>query len=213
MPLASTDRPATREGPGHEAGRKLVLVTGVTDGIVTRRIVLTITTSSESMIAHAADVIDLAAWLATLSDRDYQACSPGHRAGGTFHEGGTLGSINVESVGGHLLIQHYLAATSAPSHLVMHSRNTRVYVLHVFPATIEVIWTLEVEPVNGVSALFRCSVEARIPMPLSIFATLALLPFFLRRHVAGETPLFARDLARKLSGGRADARSFPGATS
>ena len=49
------------------------------------------------------------------------------------------------------------------------------------------------------SALFRCSVEARIPMPLQVFATLALLPRFVRRHVAGETPLFAWDIAQKLS--------------
>jgi len=162
--------------------------------------VLTITTSWESAIARAADGIDLASWLATLSDRDYRACSPGHRAAGTFREGGTLGSINVESVGGHLLIQHYLAAHAAPDRLVMRSRDTRVYVLHIVPATIEVIWTLEVEPQDQESALLRCSVEARILPPLSVFARLALLPFFLRRHVAAETPLFAHDIARKLGG-------------
>lgn len=164
-------------------------------------------TFSEAAIAHPADRIDLPAWLGNLSDRDYQACSPAHRAGGTFREDGKLGSINVESVGGHLLIQHYVAARSAPGHLVMHSRNTRVYLLHLVPATIEVIWTLEVEPRDSGSALFRCTVEARIPMLLSVLARLALLPLFLRRHVRGETPFFARDIARKL-GGPADARSF-----
>ena len=162
---------------------------------------MTLTTSCEAVIGYPVDHIDLAGWLAHLSDRDYQACSPGHRAGGTFREGGTFGSINVESVGGHLLIQHYLAAKSAPRHLVMYSRNTRVYVLHLVPATIEVIWTLEVEPRTVASAVFRCSVEARIPPPLSIFAALALLPMFLRRHVQAETPLFARDIARKLGRG------------
>ncbi len=109
--------------------------------------------------------------------------------------------MNVESVGGHLLIQHYLAVATARQRLVMHSTNSRVYLLHLVPATIEVIWTLEVEP-RDASALFRCTVEARIPLLLSILATLALLPLFLRLHVAGETPLFAADIARKTRSAR-----------
>jgi hypothetical protein len=154
--------------------------------------------SSETLIDHSVERIDLPVWLANLSDRDYQACSPAHRAAGTFREDGTLGSVNVESIGGHLLIQHYLAAASAPNRLVMHSRNTHVYVMHLVPVTIEVIWTLEVEPRGPDSALFRCMVETRMSAPLSILATMALLPLLLRWHVQGETPLFARDIARKL---------------
>ena len=62
--------------------------------------------SSETVIAHPAERIDLMEWLTNLSDREYQECSPGHRAAGVFRENGRLGSINVESVGGHLLVQH-----------------------------------------------------------------------------------------------------------
>ena len=157
--------------------------------------------SSQIAIDHPAERVNLPRWIATLSDREYQACSRGHRAAGTFNEGGTLGSVNVESVGGHLLVQHYLAATSSPNHLVMHSRNTRVYLMHLVPATIEVIWTLDVEHRDSQSAVFRCTVETRIPMLLTALATLAFLPIFLRRHVQGETPLFANDIARKIAGG------------
>ena len=132
-------------------------------------------TSCEATINRPLALIDLPEWLANLSDRDYQACSPAHRAGGTFREHGTLGSVNVESIGGHLLIQHYLAAESSPHHLVMYSRDTRVYVMHLFPATIAVTWTLAVEPASGSSVRLRCSVETRIPMPLSLIARLALL--------------------------------------
>ena len=91
--------------------------------------------SSETVIARPADRIDLVEWLTNLSDRDYQACSPGHRAAGVFRENGRLGSINVESVGGHLLVQHYLDENSRSDHVVMRSRNTRVYVMHLVPAT------------------------------------------------------------------------------
>jgi len=161
-------------------------------------------TSCETSINYPVERIDLAGWLANLSDRDYQACSPGHRAAGTFREDGTLGSVNVESVGGHLLVQHYLAVESAPNRLVMHSRNTRVYVMHLVPATIEVIWTLDAERRDSKSTLFRCTVEARIPMLLSALATVVLLPLFLRWHVQGETPLFAKDIAGKIAAGALD---------
>jgi len=155
--------------------------------------------SNKALIPSPVDRIDLVDWLANLSDREYQECSPSHRAAGAFRENGTLGTVNVESIGGHLLIQHYLATKSTPHHVVMHSTNTRVYVMHVMPATIEVIWTLDVEHNDDKSSLFRCSVETRIPTLLGSVATLALLPMFLRWHVEGETPFFAKDIARKTS--------------
>ena len=95
-------------------------------------------TSSQTLINHPAERINLGRWISTLSDRDYQACSRAHRAAGTFREGGTLGMVNVESVGGNLLVQHYLATKLAADHVVMHSKNSRVYVSHLLPATIEV---------------------------------------------------------------------------
>jgi len=102
--------------------------------------------SSQTVINLPVDRIDLPAWLAKLSDRDYQACSPAHRAAGIFYENGVFGSINVENVGGHLLVHHYLAEDASAQRITMRSRNTRAYVLHIAPATIEVIWKLEVEP-------------------------------------------------------------------
>jgi hypothetical protein len=161
----------------------------------------TMKAASQTEINHPAHRIDLGAWLSTLSDRDYQACSHSHRAAGTFREAGTFGMVNVESVGGHLLVQHYLAVTSTPSHVVMHSKATRVYVMHLAPAIIEVIWTLKVEPRDDQNAVLHCSVETCMPAPLAFIATLALLPLFLRRHVQEETPGFARDIARKVSEG------------
>jgi hypothetical protein len=157
--------------------------------------------SSQTVINLPLDRIDLPAWLATLSDRDYQACSKGHLAAGVYYQDGILGSINVENVGGHLLLQHYLAEDPSADRITMRSRNTRAYVLHTAPATIEVVWRLEVEPRDNASSLFRCTVEANIPTLLNLAATLALLPLFLRWHVQEETPLFASDIARKIAAG------------
>jgi hypothetical protein len=156
----------------------------------------------ETQIDLPAERINLPAWLAILSDRDYQRCSPAHRAAGVFHEDGVFGSVNVESVGGHLLIHHYLSKDASARRIVMHSRDTRVYVMHTAPATIEVIWTLEIEPKDSRSSLFHCTVEVRMPALLALLSTLTLLPLFLRWHVRGETPLFAADLARKVAAGR-----------
>jgi hypothetical protein len=161
-------------------------------------------TSSQTLINHPAERINLGRWISTLSDRDYQACSRAHRAAGTFREDGTLGMVNVESVGGNLLVQHYLAAKLAADHVIMHSKNSRVYVSHLLPATIEVIWTLEAKPRDGQSTLFSCSVETRIPPLLSVLSTVALLPFVLRRHTQEETLSFAADISRKVSKGLLD---------
>ena len=158
--------------------------------------------TSQIEIDCPAQDIDLALWLSTMSDGDYQGCSRAHRAAGTFREGGSFGMVNVESVGGHLLVQHYLAAQATPRHVVMHSKRSRVYVMHLAPAAIEVIWTLTVEPRTDHSCVLHCTVETRIWQPLGFIATLALLPIFLRQHVREETPGFARDIARKVSEGR-----------
>ena len=53
-------------------------------------------TSSETVINHPAERVNLARWISTLSDRDYQACSRAHRAAGTFREGGTLGMVRTK---------------------------------------------------------------------------------------------------------------------
>jgi len=153
--------------------------------------------SSRTVIDHPAHRIDLAQWLSTMTDREYQSCSRSHRAAGTFREGNTFGMVNVEAIGGHLLIQHYLAKEATANRVLMHSTNTRVYILHVVPATIEVIWTLETIPRDSQSCQFSCAVEARMPAPLALVASLGLLPLFLRRHVEEETLKFAADIARK----------------
>lgn len=152
--------------------------------------------ASRTVIDHPANCINLAQWLFTMTDREYQACSRSHRAAGTFQEGGTFGMVNVESIGGHLLVQHYSAKTAEADHVHMHSTNTRAYIKHLLPATIEVIWTLEIEPRDNKSAEFACTVEARMPAPLDFVARMGLLPFFLRRHVKEETIKFAADIAQ-----------------
>ncbi len=164
-------------------------------------------TSSRIVIDHPAARVDLAQWISTMTDGDYQACSRAHRAAGTFRESGALGMVNVESIGGHLLVQHYRATTLKTDQVVMRSTKSRVYVMHVLPATIEVIWTMEAKPRDGQSVVFICSVETRMAPLWRILSTSALLPIFLRQHTEEETRGFAADISRKINAGLLDGRA------
>ena len=58
---------------------------------------------------HQKEAFNLHDWVFTLSD-DYQTTARGHiGAGSSIHTDGTQTSVNVESVGGNLLVQHYVA--------------------------------------------------------------------------------------------------------
>jgi len=67
--------------------------------------------------------IDLGGWLTRLTDAEYRACAvPDHRAcGWSRNADGEAVSINVEVVGGVLLIQHYVAEILEPHHCRMVS--------------------------------------------------------------------------------------------
>ena len=63
--------------------------------------------SHEVSMAVPASSVDLPNWLFSLSEADYQACAKGHRAIGMLGGNERSGMVNVESIGGSLLVQHY----------------------------------------------------------------------------------------------------------
>ncbi|MEU9337160.1 hypothetical protein AB0D49_29040 [Streptomyces sp. NPDC048290] len=80
--------------------------------------------STQTAVVNAPlDKIDLGTWLSQLTDEEYQACAvPDHKAcGWSRNAEGELVSINVEEVGGVLLIQHYVAEILEPHHCRMVS--------------------------------------------------------------------------------------------
>ena len=76
-----------------------------------------VTRSVQVTLNAPADEIDLEAWIFGLSDADYQACARGHHGAGVFTDEQGRGMINVESVGGNLIVQHTgpPALTARPS--------------------------------------------------------------------------------------------------
>jgi hypothetical protein len=144
------------------------------------------------------DQVDLEHWLFTLTDAEYQACARGHRAAGTFVQDGVRGTVNVEAIGGHLIIQHYYEVSAAPSRVEMLSERSRVYLFHLVPATIQVRWTMSVNARNAETSEFHCSVELIMPPLLRALGAMSLLGRAIRAHTVEETQLFAEDIIRKI---------------
>lgn len=141
--------------------------------------------------------IDIEAWLFTLSDGDYQACARGHRGAGLFSDEQGRGMINVESIGGNLIVQHYRDVLADRSSVEMYSPASRVYLFHVVPVAAAVRWTLDVTAKSATASDFACTVRVDLPGVLAVLARLSLLGHFLGRHVDEEARGFAADIHRK----------------
>ena len=153
--------------------------------------------TAKAAINEPSDEIDLGAWIFGLSDEDYQACATGHHGAGSFADAHGHGMVNVESVGGHLIVQHYRAVNADPSSVEMYSAASRVYLFHLVPVAAAVRWKLGVERRSATTTDLTCTVDVHLPPVLQLVARLGLLGHFLRQHVNEETPGFAADITRK----------------
>jgi hypothetical protein len=162
-----------------------------------RRHDATLTRSAQTTVEVPSADIDLESWLFALSDEDYQACARGHRAAGVFTDEHGRGSVNVESIGGNLLIQHYRLVRGRRSHVEMFSAASRVYLLHLIPVVGAVRWTLTVTPRTRSSSALTCTVEVGLHPVLGILGRLMAVGAFLQRHVTEEMRGFAADITRK----------------
>lgn len=148
--------------------------------------------------------IDLPSWAFALPDKEYQGCSPAHVAAGfTTAPDGTRMSINVEIIGGSLMVQHYVETLGEPDHLILDS------ISDVFTpsgrTTIRVVWELSVKAIDDEKCEFTNHVQSfateemltlldRQGIPFEVFRT-QRQPMSIA-HNAGETPLFAASIER-----------------
>jgi hypothetical protein len=105
--------------------------------------------------------------------------------------------INVESIGGNLIVQHYRCVGADRSSVEMYSAASRVYLFHVVPVAAGVRWTLAVTPRAAGGSELACTVQVSLRPVLGVLARLTLLGHFLGRHVEEEALGFAADIARK----------------
>ncbi|MCG2613475.1 hypothetical protein LZZ85_04250 [Terrimonas sp. NA20] len=116
--------------------------------------------SSVSAIIHAPlHSIDIADWLLNLPDAEYQRCSVNHIGAGvsvTFD--GHPMSINVETIGNALVIQHYVATVHQPDYCRMLSVSDTITANG--RSTVQVLWELRAERIDDETSRYTNTIHA-----------------------------------------------------
>jgi len=160
--------------------------------------------SFSATIDAPIEQVDIPAWCFTLPDSEYQACSPAHcSAGATTAPDGRRMSINVEILGGTLIVQHYVEDIAKPDHLRLVSTSD------LFTPTgrtkIGVVWDLQVRKIDERRCEFTNTVHSSATPELEEFLGSQGIPWDVFRnarkpvseaHNRQETPLFARSIER-----------------
>ena len=155
-------------------------------------------TVCETPINKPKEAFNLHDWVFTLSDKDYQATARGHiGAGSSIHTDGTQTSVNVESVGGNLLVQHYVAEVKEPDYVKMVSMSD-LWLMKLVHVVVKVTWEMRLISVSDNECKFQNTVLVEHPnFIMKILSALALGGYFVRKHNEEETPLFAQNLYKR----------------
>ena len=160
--------------------------------------------SCSAVIQAPIEKVDIPGWCFSLPDSEYQACSPAHCAAGATTTGdGRRVSINVEIIGGSMIVQHYVEDIGEPDHLRLVSHSD------LFTPTgrtkIDVVWDLAVRKIDDETCQFTNSVHSSAPEEMLDFLGKQGIPLDLFRtgrkpiseaHNRQETPLFAKSIER-----------------
>ena len=165
----------------------------------------TLVQSSFSATINAPiEKVDIPSWCLALPESKYQACSPAHcSAGSTTAPDGRRMSINVEVLGGSMIVQHYVEEIGQPDHLRLVSTSD------VFTPTgrtkIGVIWDLAVRKIDDQTCELTNTVQSCAVPELMDFLGKQGIPLEVFRgarkptseaHNRQETPLFAKSIER-----------------
>ncbi len=112
----------------------------------------------EAQIPLPLEAVHLDEWLFHMTEADYMACARGHQGLGTNGGASHSGMVNVESMAGSLIIQHYESRQLAADHVVLFSKASRGYLLHLVSFFLTVRWEMQVLSVSPESSKLRCSI-------------------------------------------------------
>jgi hypothetical protein len=159
--------------------------------------------SFTAIISAPIEKIDIPAWCFSLSEQEYQSCSPAHiTAGFTTAPDGKRMSINVEIIGGSIIVEHYVE-TLGKNHLILDS--TSDVLTPSGRTTIHVTWELSLREVGAGKCEFTNRVKTFATEDLLAFLARQGIPFDQFRaqrqpasiaHNQGEAPLFAASIER-----------------
>lgn len=149
-------------------------------------------------VNRSADAVDLAQWLFGLTDIEYRQCAKGHLgAGASRLRNGKRTSLNVESVGGHLAVQHYVEEISSKNHIRLVSERSDIWIFHIIHIHPRVTWEMKLIPISDIECIFQHKVSIEHPSVfVKIASILCFVPLFVRSHDNEEARLFAASLAR-----------------
>ena len=105
--------------------------------------------------------------------------------------------VNVESIGGNLIVQHYRPVHAERSRTEMYSAASKVFLLHLVPVVASVRWTLGARAHDGIVVRLTCTVHVDLHPVLGVMARLMAGGMLLGRHVNEETNGFVADINRK----------------
>jgi hypothetical protein len=132
-----------------------------------------------------------------MTSEDYESFTPAHKAMGSFFQSCRFFMVNVECIGGDLLVQHYELIDHSKSHVKFYSARTKAYVCRWFPVTLSVPWEMTLRPTSSRTCELTCTIGVDFPSaPLGALAWATGSFHFIRRHLAVEGAAFARHIER-----------------
>jgi putative intracellular protease/amidase len=172
--------------------------------------------TATAIIQAPIENVNIADWLLHLPDAEYQRCSHAHIAGASsISDDGRPMSINVETIGDTLVVQHYVAEVQRPNFCRMVSISDSIS-----PAgrtKLQVVWELSVKRIDNQSCEYTNHIHSTAIDQTLEFLKEHNIPLESARaarqqashaHNLEETPKFAKSIERKavraanLNGGR-----------
>ena len=154
----------------------------------------------EASVPLPLSAIHLDKWIFGMTEQEYMACARGHRAIGMLGCPERTGMVNVESMAGSLIVQHYTTQLLEPHHVRFFSGASRAYLLHLLPFRLSVSWEMEATSVSSEASQLRCTINVRLPWWVRIIGVFNATGFWIRRHLIEETGGFARNLIARAGG-------------
>jgi hypothetical protein len=148
--------------------------------------------------------VGLPAWIFGLADDEYQRCSPAHVATGATHSpDGRRVAINVEVLGGSILVSHFKEEITDKHHVRLTSVSDSFTLTG--RTTLHVIWDMSVKAIDPNKCEFTNYVHSRPTEEFLEFLAKQGIPFeqfkqarqpVSAAHNRQETPLFAASIER-----------------
>jgi putative intracellular protease/amidase len=166
----------------------------------------TLSLSTVTATIHASiEKVNIADWLLHLPDAEYQRCAQAHLAAGcsTTDDGRPM-SINVETIGDAVVIQHYVAEIHEPHFCRMVSTSDSISAAG--RTKLQVVWELSVKKIDEETCEYTNHIHSTAIDQTLAFLKAHDIPFERARdarqhashaHNQEETPKFAKSIERK----------------